>query len=169
MVMVGLWILTQETPLGQRLGGQNARAPWPVWGPWKGGSLVTSNLVELNRAEHINTLREQLLDVAQEVGVHWGTGRGGGETSIQSPPCTRQPLSIPQGASLISRPGCVAGCIAALLPGAAVHGEGPLAGVTALGLADTLFVQEPHLVVEGDTAEARVQGTSSSPGALGKG
>lgn len=53
-------------------------------GPGKAGSLGNSNLIELHRAEHINTLREQFLNVAQEVGVHWGTGWG--ETRSQSPP-----------------------------------------------------------------------------------
>lgn len=56
--------------------------PEPVWGcsvnlsqgPSKVGLLGTSDLVELNRAEHVDSFREQLLDVAQEVGVHWGTG-----------------------------------------------------------------------------------------------
>lgn len=82
-----------------------------------------------------------------------------GETSNQSPPCTPILLCpFPQGLPWPARPGCIAGCIAALLSRAAVHREGPFAGVTALGLADTLFVQKPHLVVEGGTARRPEQG-----------
>ena len=54
-------------------------------GPGKAGSLGYSNLIELHRAEHINTLREQFLNVAQEVGVHWGTGWGGHKKSEPTP------------------------------------------------------------------------------------
>ena len=81
------------------------------------------------------------------------------------------PLSIPLGLPWPARPGRVAGGVAALLSRAAVHGEGPFAGVTALGLADTLFIQKTHLVVEGGThcKEARARGPSSPPGAQGEG
>lgn len=84
-----------ETALRDRNWWDRLRAPWAsvraasakiAKGPWKAGSLGTSDLIEFHRAEHVNTFRKQLLDVAQEVGVHWGTGWG--ETSIWSPPCT---------------------------------------------------------------------------------
>lgn len=89
----------------------------------------------------------------------------GGETSNHSQPCTPILLCpLPLGLPWPARPGSIAGCVAALLPGAAVHGEGPLAGVTALGLANTLFIQEPHLVAEGDTARKPEHGEPPAQG-----
>lgn len=157
----------QEIALRQTGGGESGRVlrlPGPVWGllqpnfsraPRRQGQWGR-DLVELHRAEHVNTFREQLLDVAQEVGVHWGTAWE--KRAFRACPASRSPLSILLGDTLTNRPGCVAGCIAALLPRAAVHGEGPLAGVAALGLANALLVQEPHLVVEGGTAKRPKQG-----------
>ena len=76
----------------------------------------------------------------------------GGKQAFRAHLAPHSPSSIFPGAALASRPGRVAGCIAALLPGAAVHREGPLARVATLGLANTLFIQEPHLQVQRDTA-----------------
>lgn len=94
MLMVGLWMTDHsflETSLRKRSWGDSVLGlpglqPNLPRDPGKARPLGTSDLIELHRAEHVNTFREQLLDVAQEVGVHWGTGWR--EKSNQSRPCT---------------------------------------------------------------------------------
>lgn len=149
------------TPRSDQNKGDSAGAPLAALAtspPGQAGSGRPLDLVEFHRAEHINSLGEQFLDIAQQVGVHRGTGKGVKSNQHACTSVLPWPSPLPEG-----RPGSVAGRIAALLPGAAVNREGSLAGVAALGLANTLFVQEPHLVVREEVLRGgRTQGPTAT-------
>lgn len=141
----------------------SSRAP----GSWGHGGLQTLlNSTGLNTSIRSENSFWMLLKRLVSIGAL----DGGGETSNQNPPWTSILLCpFPLGFPWPARPGCIAGCIAALLARAAIHREGPFAGVTALGLADTLFIQKTHLVVEESTARRPEQGEPPSPsGAQGE-